>query len=224
MCGIAGIVSADPRAVTIERLQVMSDALKHRGPQGDGYWINHNNLVGLGHRRLSIIDLSAAGAQPMHYPGQYTITYNGELYNYLELKKELTSKGYAFTSACDTEVVLAAYACYGKECLQHFDGMFAFAIWNETSQTLFCARDRFGEKPFYYTQHNNQFLFASEMKGLWAAGIAKSMHRGMLLNYLTLGFTNDPLDTAKTFYQGIHALPSAHYLQLHFDNSAASPA
>jgi asparagine synthase (glutamine-hydrolysing) len=118
------------------------------GPEGDGFWVNGEGTAGLAHRRLSIIDLSDAGCQPMHYLGRYTLIYNGEIYNYVEIREDLIKKGYAFTSRSDTEIVLAAYACYKQECVQHFDGMFAFAIWDNQEQTLFCARDRFGRKAF----------------------------------------------------------------------------
>ena len=224
MCGIAGIISTDPNIVTKARLQLMTDSLQHRGPDGQGYWINDANCAGLGHRRLSIIDLSTAAAQPMHYSGRYTITYNGEIYNYIELKETLLKKGYTFSSTCDTEVILAAYACYGKECLQQFDGMFAFAIWDDTNQTLFCARDRFGEKPFYYVNDHHQFIFASEMKALWAAGIQKQMKPGRLLTYLTLGIISNAADQHETFYDHITALPAGHYLLLHYNHSNASHA
>jgi asparagine synthase (glutamine-hydrolysing) len=217
MCGIAGIISSDTSNVSKESLRKMTDTLQHRGPEGDGFWINKKGTVGLGHRRLSIIDLSPAGSQPMHYLDRITITYNGEIYNYIEVKETLEKKGYAFASHCDTEVILAAYACYGKECLQHFDGMFAFAIWDDEKQTLFCARDRFGEKPFYYTEHNGRFLFASEMKALWAVGAGKEMQPGMLLNYLTLGFTSNTFHPFETFYKDINSLTAAHYLELTFN-------
>jgi asparagine synthase (glutamine-hydrolysing) len=214
MCGIAGILSPDSRNVSRQRLQKMTYVLQHRGPDGEARWINNAGTVGFGHRRLAIIDLSELGSQPMHYLGRYTITYNGEIYNYLELKGELIKKGYLFASQCDTEVVLAAYACYGSECVQHFDGMFAFAIWDNLEQTLFCARDRFGEKPFYYhySYPRYQFVFASEMKAIWAAGINKKMDSEMLLNYLTLGWVQNPGNKQQTFFENIVSLPPAHYL------------
>jgi len=214
MCGIAGILSPDTKLVSRERLQKMTDVIQHRGPEGDGFWINPATTVGFGHRRLSIIDLSNAASQPMHYQERFTITYNGELYNYPEIKETLHKKGFVFRSQCDTEVVLAAYACYGKECLEYFDGMFAFAIWDEKEKTLFCARDRFGEKPFFYTcsYHHNQLLFASEMKALWAVGVPKKMNNHMLLNYLTLGWVQNPTDKQQTFFEEILSLPPAHYI------------
>ncbi|MCW3108966.1 MAG: asnB, partial [Segetibacter sp.] len=214
MCGIAGILSPNTTNVSRQRLQKMTDAIQHRGPEGDGFWINAEGTAGFGHRRLSIIDLSEAGSQPMHYLDRYTITYNGEIYNYIEIKEALVKKGYLFASHCDTEVVLAAYACYGKECLQYFDGMFAFAIWDNQEKCLFCARDRFGEKPFYYhySYPRNQFVFASEMKALWAAGIHKKMDNEMLLNYLTLGWVQNPVNKQQTFFEDILSLPPSHYL------------
>ncbi len=220
MCGIAGIVSQNPSQIHINRLKAMSDSIAHRGPDGEGFWINPSNNVGFAHRRLSIIDLSAAAAQPMHLvttgsTPRYTITYNGEIYNYLEIRDELTSKGYTFQNRCDTEVVLAAYDYYKEECLQHFDGMFAFAIWDETERELFMARDRFGEKPFYYTIDfaAGTFLFASEMKAIWAAGIEKSPDNQSLLYYLGAGLTQFPVEKERTFYNNIWSLPAAHYIQ-----------
>lgn len=214
MCGIAGIVTGDENRVLIGQLRSMTDALKHRGPEGEGFWIDNEAAVGLGHRRLSIIDLSQAGAQPMWYANRYVITYNGEIYNYLELKQDLQQQGYTFSSQCDTEVLVAAYACYGINCLQMFDGMFSFAIWDTEEKILFCARDRFGEKPFYYyhTPGSDALFFASEMKGLWAAGVPKSMNNRRLLNYLTLGWVQNPLHNQETFYEEIISLPPSHYL------------
>src|SRR5215213_8250958 len=123
MCGIAGIISPNPGQVNAQQLKKMTDAIAHRGPEGDAFWFNATNTAGLGHRRLSIIDLSAAASQPMHYQ-HYTIVYNGEIYNYIELKEELMKMGFSFSTHSDTEVILAAYAAWGKECLRKFDGMF----------------------------------------------------------------------------------------------------
>ena len=214
MCGIAGIISRNPNHVSTERLQQMTNALAHRGPDGEGFWINASNNVGFGHRRLAILDLSDAGQQPMHYLSRYTITYNGELYNYIELKEDLKQKGYSFRTQTDTEVLLAAYDCWKEQCLQQFDGMFAFAIWDEQEQTIFTARDRFGEKPFYYFFDGEQFLFASEMKALWAAAVPKTINQTMLLNYIGLGWVKNPVDLSQTFYENISSLPQAHYLKL----------
>jgi asparagine synthase (glutamine-hydrolysing) len=227
MCGIAGIISMNPHHVSTERLKQMTDAIAHRGPDGAGFWLNETKTVGFGHRRLAIIDLSEAGKQPMHFPrtdnttergprerARYSITYNGEIYNYLELKEELKQKGYTFFTHSDTEVILAAYDQWKEECLQQFDGMFAFAIWDEQEQTLFTARDRFGEKPFYYFFDGEQFVFASEMKALWAAGVEKKIKHSMLLNYIGLGWVKNPADLSQTFYENINSLPQSHYLKL----------
>src|ERR1700712_5510649 len=148
MCGIAGVISINQQLVTKDRLAKMTGAIAHRGHDGEVHWINETGNAGLGHRRLSIIDLSDNAAQPMHYLNRYTIIHNGEIYNYKELRQDLAKKGYQFKSAGDTEVILAAYDCYREQCLKYFDGMFAFAIWDEKEQIFFAARDRFGEKPF----------------------------------------------------------------------------
>jgi asparagine synthase (glutamine-hydrolysing) len=212
MCGIAGIISTQPTDISLSRLKLMSDTLAHRGPDGEGAWINAGHKAGFSHRRLAVIDLSTQSAQPMHYMGRYTITYNGELYNYQQLRTELNKSGFHFHTASDTEVILAAYACYGKECLQHFDGMFAFAIWDEAEQVLFAARDRFGEKPFYYHHHQDRLIFASEMKAIWAAGAPKQLDELMMLHYLSLGTVQHPSDQSITFFTGINTLPPSHHL------------
>jgi asparagine synthase (glutamine-hydrolysing) len=212
MCGIAGILSTDPAKITDERLKLMTDAIAHRGPDGEGCWISASGLAGLGHRRLSIIDLSPAGAQPMHYLDRYTIIHNGEIYNYPELRQFLQSKGYTFSSRTDTEIILAAYDHFGPACVRQFDGMFAFAIWDEKEKTLFLARDRFGEKPLFYYRDEDQFLFASEQKALWAAGIKKEANPGMLFNFITIGYTQNPADGSETFFNRINKLPARSFL------------
>ncbi|MBD0366282.1 MAG: asparagine synthase (glutamine-hydrolyzing) [Flavisolibacter sp.] len=213
MCGIAGIISRNKERITQQRLQQATDAIVHRGPEGEGFWINEKHTVALGHRRLAIIDVSECARQPMYYKERYIIIHNGELYNYTELRKELEQKGFPFTTQSDTEVIVAAYAAWGAECLQQFDGMFAFAIWDEEEQTLFAARDRFGEKPFFFFYNNEEFLFASEMKALWAAGVAKEVNHSLLYNFLTIGYTANPADPSETFFKHIQKLPPASYLQ-----------
>ncbi len=216
MCGIAGIISKNSSIINEVILKKMTDSIAHRGPDGEGFWINKNNFVGFGHRRLSIIDLTNGGAQPMHYLDRYTIIHNGEIYNYIELKEQLSKQGYIFQSQSDTEIILAAYDKYKEACVQHFDGMFAFAIWDEKEQTLFCARDRFGEKPFFYSFDETQFSFASEAKALWAIGIEKKINYPLLLNYLVLGYTETAADNTITFFQNIFSLPAAHYLNFNY--------
>ncbi len=188
----------------------MSDTLAHRGPDGEGLWINKGNTAGLSHRRLAIIDLSPAAAQPMHYAERYSIVYNGEIYNYKEIRSDLQKAGYPFSTQSDTEVILAAYDFYKEDCVKYFDGMFSFAIWDEKKKTLFCARDIFGEKPFYYFIDKNIFSFASEMKALWCVGIKKSWDEKMMINYLALGYVQNASDKSATFFKNIFSLPPAH--------------
>ena len=218
MCGIAGIICADTSFINKDVLTKMTDALAHRGPDGQGLWIYNKGNIGLAHRRLSIIDLTDAGAQPMHYLKRYTIVYNGEIYNYVELKDFLYKKGYRFQSHTDTEVILAAYDFWKEDCLSHFDGMFAFAIVDTVAQKVFAARDRFGEKPFYYVADKGIFAFASEMKALWAIGTQKHTDDKMLLNYLTLGYVKNVNNNEQTFFQHILSLAPGHYLLLTIKN------
>lgn len=213
MCGIAGIIQTNSSPYSKEHLKKMTDALAHRGPDGEGVWQNEAGNVLLGHRRLSIIDLSNAGNQPMHYLSRYTIIHNGEIYNYIELKEDLQKKGYSFHSQTDTEVIAAAYDCWQDECVDHFDGMFAFTIWDSTQKQLFAARDRFGEKPFFYHFDGKQLLFASEMKALWAAGIERIPNQKMLFNFITIGYTDNPAEPGETFFENIHKLPAASVLK-----------
>lgn len=216
MCGIAGIIQLPAAGYGRDQLQKMNLSLAHRGPDGEGDWQNPDGSVLLGHRRLSVIDLSEDGQQPMLYLGRYTIVHNGELYNYVELKETLQQKGYVFRTKTDTEVIVAAYDCWQEECLQQFDGMFAFAIWDEKKRELFAARDRFGEKPFYYYYDQQRFLFASEMKALWAAGIEKTPNQKMLFNFITIGYTDNPARPEESFFEHIFKLPAASYLKFSY--------
>jgi asparagine synthase (glutamine-hydrolysing) len=211
MCGIAGIIHSLPITAT-EQLGRMTIALSHRGPDGQQQWHNSDRTAYMGHCRLAIIDLSSAAAQPMHYLERYTIIHNGEIYNYIELKDELEKKGYRFTTRSDTEVILAAFDHWDDECVEHFDGMFSFAIWDNEEKELFAARDRFGEKPFYYHLKDGALYFASEMKALWAAGIPRIPNLKMLFNFITIGYTDNPAQPEETFYDGISRLPAASRL------------
>jgi len=212
MCGIAGIISHRPTSEIRTKLEAAVNCLRHRGPESQGVWLNENNTVALGHRRLSIIDLSEAAAQPMRYAERYTIIHNGELYNYTEIRSTLQKQGYSFTTASDTEVIVAAYAAWGTACLEHFDGMFAFAIWDEKEKTLFAARDRFGEKPFFFSYDDDQLIFASEIKSLWTLGVEKEVNRSMIYNFLAIGYTGNPSDPQETFFNGVYKLPAASFL------------
>lgn len=208
MCGFVGILSKGKR-IEPALIKAATNTVAHRGPDAQQFFTAEDGTVSFGHQRLCIIDLSDSAAQPMTYQGRYTIIYNGEIYNYIELRNELKSKGFSFTSASDTEVVVAAYAAWGEDCVHHFDGAFSFAIWDKTKQHLFAARDRFGEKPFYYYFDGSLLMFASEMKSLWAAGIEKKVNHRMLYNFLTIGYTADPFRTSDTFYEDVYKLQPA---------------
>ena len=209
MCGISGIfqtsASFDPKV-----LRSMVDALRHRGPDGANIWADTNSGIGFGHNRLAIIDTTDTGIQPMHLHDRYVITYNGEIYNFNALKENLTKAGTLFHTQSDTEVILVLYHLYGPQCLHHLDGMFAFVIYDKVHQKLFCARDRFGEKPFYYHFQEDRFVFASEMKGLWVAGINKVVSEKAIYNYLAL----NRCDIEESFYEDIHEIPPGHYLEI----------
>jgi len=209
MCGIAGqycFLGGEPDRELLAR---MSDQLIHRGPDGVGNEIR--GCMGLVHRRLAIIDLSDEGLQPMTNEDKTLwLVYNGEIYNYIELREELIGKGHHFHSQSDTEVILHAYEEWGTGCLQRFNGMWAFALWDERTQQLFCARDRFGIKPFYYAEINGSFLFASEIKALLSHPDAgKTPDDEILGTYLTWGVQDH---SARTMFDGILQLEPAHAL------------
>ncbi len=212
MCGIAGILSENPNLISKEKLVKMTDSIIHRGPDGSGHWISEDGRVGFGHRRLSILDLSEAGAQPMHYMDRYTLTFNGEIYNYLEIKASLLKKGYKFRSNSDTEVLLALYDLKKDNCLQDLDGMFAFAVYDNHTGEVFCARDRFGEKPFFFTEFQGTFYFASEMKEFWAVGVKKNPDPEMIFNYLHFDLLENHSNLGQTFFKGVRKLAPANYL------------
>jgi len=215
MCGIAGIFSFQPNApVASAQIKKMANAIRHRGPDDEGIYINRQ--IGLGHRRLAIIDLSPDGHQPMAGPdGSTQIIYNGELYNYLELRAELKKNGHRFKSQSDTEVILHAYQEYGPECLAHFNGMFAFALWDEKRRRLFLARDRFGIKPLYFCRAAHQLLFASEIKALLTALDKRPQpNQRLVYDVLTTGMLDH---TDETFFAGIQKLPPAHHMLVEAD-------
>jgi asparagine synthase (glutamine-hydrolysing) len=209
MCGIAGVVSigGTPIPRLNASLELLSQLIAHRGPDGEGAWIAASRQVGLAHRRLAIIDLTAAAGQPMIAPGLAAITYNGEIYNYLELRAALSAK-WKFFSASDTECILAAYDRYDIDCLSHLRGMFAFAIWDDRRKRLFCARDRFGIKPFYYTVVGNLLAFASEAKALLPFVPEIASDPEALAEYLTFQY---PIGEA-TLFRGIKQLMPGHLL------------
>lgn len=207
MCGIAGIVNLgqEPIPEINDRLRVMNHVQRHRGPDGDGIWFLKDQSVGFSHKRLSIIDLET-GKQPMSDSYGVTITYNGEIYNYVELRNEL--KEYTFHTTSDTEVILAAYAKWGTECVSKLRGMFSFAIWDERANRLFCARDRFGIKPFYFAQVENVLYFASEVKAILPFLTELETDSDSLKDYLFFQLCLD----GKTLFKNVQELPAAHTL------------
>jgi len=231
MCGIAGLTRFDGPAVEPDLLRRLSRTLRHRGPDDLGFLTWSGNAparaardpdelapgrVGLVHNRLSILDLTDAGWQPMATPdGRFHIVFNGEIYNYLELRTELEALGHPFGSHSDTEVLLAAYAQWGSRALNRLVGMFAFAVLDTAEHKLFLARDFFGIKPLYYTFWADQFAFASEIKALLELpGLPRQMNAQPLYNYLRFGLTDDG---DQTLLEGIHHLPAAHYLEISLD-------
>ena len=209
MCGICGVINKkhEPIPNLTGMVNTMNDLIAHRGPDGEGTWLHSSGSVGFGHRRLSIIDLQT-GDQPMTDESGCWIIYNGEIYNYIELRRELGQEQFKTTS--DTEVILKAYQKWGEACVEHFRGMFSFALWDERNNKLFCARDRFGIKPFYFHQDGNLFFFASEPKALlpYVKDIRTNLEA--LKEYLAFQFCLD----GKTLFEGIDELPPAHTLTI----------
>ncbi len=204
MCGIAGIICKDSMAQETD-IQKMLDVIVHRGPDGQGTFIEKN--IAFGHRRLSIIDLSENSSQPMYYKDKYVLVFNGEIYNYIEIREELISAGYTFNTTGDTEVLLAAYDKWGNDCVKKFNGMWAFALFDKQKQLVFLSRDRFGVKPLYYSEVDNKFIFCSEIKQVLNFYKKKKVNRAILLDYLLSGLEDH---TASTFFEGIYKLPQSH--------------
>ncbi len=207
MCGIAGYINFETTAkAEAASLKRMTDCIAYRGPDGEGFYVNDH--IALGHRRLSIIDLST-GDQPMYSVDRNVVlVFNGEIYNYLELKEELQQLGHIFKTNSDTEVIIKAYEEWGYECQNKFNGMWAFALWDANSETLFLSRDRIGEKPLHYAVYNNAFIFGSEIKSILAYGVPKEIRPELTELYLAL--TNIP--APDTFYKQIYKLMPGHYL------------
>jgi asparagine synthase (glutamine-hydrolysing) len=215
MCGIVGVCNLYGEPVSTDLLKRMTDIIAHRGPDGEGHYAD--GPVGLGHRRLAVIDLSPAGQQPMaNETGDVVITYNGEVYNFQELRAELEARGHRFRSRTDTEVVIHAYEEWGEECLDRFNGVFAFAIWDSSNKRLFLARDRFGAKPLYYYADGTVFLFASEIKAILThPRVTCSVCYPALNEYFTFQNTFSDL----TLFEGIRLLPAGCYLVLEPERS-----
>lgn len=203
MCGILGTIPSTEAQPFANALAL----LKHRGPDGTGVWHSDDRAISLGHQRLSIIDLSDNASQPFVYE-HYVVTFNGEIYNFIELKQELEGKGYVFQTQSDTEVLAIAYAHWGKHCLQRFNGMWAFAIWNRKENSLFLSRDRFGLKPLFYSQQKEQFIFASEMKAIvpFLREVKPSRHFQWMVQH-----DDSYQQMEDTLVEGIKRLPPGHY-------------
>jgi asparagine synthase (glutamine-hydrolysing) len=211
MCGITGIFNLNGKPVSAVILRKMTDAIAHRGPDGEGFYTD--SFIGFGHRRLAIIDLSPAGHQPMMTrDGNYVLIFNGEIYNFQELRIELEARGHQFNSRTDSEVVLHAYVEWGEKMLDRLNGMFAFAIWDRTRQNLFLARDRFGIKPLYFGLFGSTLLFGSEVKAmLQHPSCPVSLDKEALLEY----FTFQNIFTERTFFAGVRLLPAGTFLRVH---------
>ena len=209
MCGIAGYITSSGQKYDFKKvIKNMTNKLVHRGPDSGGFYIN--KFFAFGHRRLSIIDLSKGGAQPMVYKNRYVIVYNGEIYNYLEIKNFLIKKGYNFLSSSDTEVVLAAYDYWKVDCLKKFNGMWALVIYDKLKDEIFISRDRFGKKPLFYYQSNQSFIFASEAKSLLEhPSVKKELNKNAIKNYIHKGSRSY---REETFFNNIKSFPSSRYL------------
>jgi asparagine synthase (glutamine-hydrolysing) len=216
MCGIAGIIDLAGRGVARPALERICGRLAHRGPDDEGYFTNHE--AALGQRRLSIIDLSS-GKQPMaNEDDTLWVTFNGEIYNFQELRARLQGLGHHFATGSDTEVIVHAYEQYGTDCVRHFRGMFAFGVWDIKERTLFLARDRVGKKPLFYTQAGGQFIFASELQALVQhPDVSREPSLTAIDDYLTYGYISAP----RTVYKAIHKLPPAHYLTCRLGEAGA---
>ena len=208
MCGIAGYINKSRLSVEKHKIDLATKLVRHRGPDDEGFFFGPG--FAFGHRRLVVNDLSAKGHQPMvSQDGRCVIVYNGEIYNYLELRNELRQLGREFVSQCDTEVVLQAYQEWGTECVDKFNGMWAFAIYDGIKEIVFCSRDRFGIKPFYYVESSETFIFGSEIRQLLPFVPRRAANYGVLINFLLTSITEH---NEETFFQDIVKLPAGHNL------------
>ncbi len=207
MCGISGIINTDFKKVEKSEIKKITDLIEHRGPDDEGFFLKNNFAFGF--RRLSILDLSMDGHQPMHYLDRYTIIFNGEIYNYLELRDELLKNNYEFKSGTDTEVILASYDFWGKNCVEKFNGMWAFAIYDKMQDEIFLSRDRFGIKPLYYCELGNKFIFGSEIKQIIEFQDEVFANKEILIDFLVTSFEEHK---DQTFFKGVKKLKQSHNL------------
>ena len=207
MCGISGIINKNNKSVEELLILQMTDIIAHRGPDSSGSYLYKN--IAFGHRRLSILDLSSSGHQPMKYLDDLVITYNGEIYNFIEIREELIQKGYIFDSNSDTEVILKAYHFWGKTCVNYFNGMWSFSILDIKQKIVFCSRDRFGVKPFYYIENNDLFSFGSEISQLLPFLPNRILNKKVALDYLISGIEEC---SNETFFKDIYLLKGGHNL------------
>jgi asparagine synthase (glutamine-hydrolysing) len=207
MCGISCIINKDNSPVYQSEIKMMNDLIIHRGPDSEGFYFGDN--FALGNRRLSIIDLSSDANQPMSLNEKYTITYNGEIYNYIEIRHQLMQLGHSFRTESDTEVILAAYDHFGPDCVKMFNGMWAFSLYDHVKGIIFCSRDRFGVKPFYYSDLNDKFIIGSEIKQVLHFYGKKSVNLPILLDYLVAGYEDH---NNYTFFENVHKLEQSHCL------------
>jgi asparagine synthase (glutamine-hydrolysing) len=218
MCGIAGLVGLHGQHVDEQTVRAMADAVSHRGPDGNGVLVEAN--VGLGHRRLAIVELSRDADQPMTTLDRaVSIVFNGEIYNYIELRDELSALGHTFRTHSDTEVILAAYLQWGKQCVVRFNGMWSFALYDRRAANLFCSRDRFGEKPFYFVRNDKWFAFGSEIRQLLPFVRNRRANSRSLFKFILGGFAEDP---DQSFFDGISKLPAGHNLVLNTRTGSVS--
>ena len=207
MCGISGVINKNNKSVEELLIHQMTNIIAHRGPDSSGSYLYKN--IAFGHRRLSILDLSSSGHQPMKYLDDLVITYNGEIYNFIEIREELIQKGYIFDSNSDTEVILKAYHFWGKTCVNYFNGMWSFSIIDIKQKIVFCSRDRFGVKPFYYIENNDLFAFGSEISQLLTFLPNKILNKKVALDYLISGIEEC---SNETFFKDIYLLKGGHNL------------
>ena len=207
MCGISGVINKNNKSVEELLIHQMTNIIAHRGPDSSGSYLYKN--IAFGHRRLSILDLSSSGHQPMKYLDDLVITYNGEIYNFIEIREELIQKGYIFDSNSDTEVILKAYHCWGKTCVNYFNGMWSFSILDIKQKIVFCSRDRFGVKPFYYIENNDLFSFGSEISQLLLFIPNRILNKKIALDYLISGIEEC---SNETFFKDIYLLKGGHNL------------